>query len=246
MSNDKSKFNFSPVQTQRASEAIYDQIRDQILNGDIAPGDRLPSERTLMEMFKRSRPSIREALRMLESSGLIKTIPGSGGAVVLKLSTKSVEEPLQNMLALNQLTYDELIEYRQLNEITFAGWAAERRTEEELQEITKCFEKSKNLLDNFVEFINYDIVFHEKIVLATHNRLAKIVNKVVHTAVNNVLLTEYSSRTDKERQSMCNEVLKMHEALLSAIFKQDVALAKECMSNHITEFMGRATSAIGS
>lgn len=237
MSKDKSRFNFSPVQTQRASEAIYNQIRDQILNGAIAPGDRLPSERNLMEMFERSRPSIREALRMLESSGLIKTIPGSGGAVVLKLSAKSVEEPLQNMLVLNQMSYQELVEYRQLNEIAFAGWAAERRTEEELQDIIECFETSKLLLDDFVKFIEYDIVFHEKVVLATHNRLAGIVNKVVHTVVNNVLLTEYSARTEEARRNMCKDVLRTHELLLSAIKNKDVPLAKECMSNHITEFV---------
>jgi GntR family transcriptional repressor for pyruvate dehydrogenase complex len=242
MSQDTSKFRFSPVQTQRASEAIYDQIRDQIINGDISPGDRLPSERNLMEMFNRSRPSIREALRMLESAGLIKTIPGSGGAVVLKLSSKSVEEPLQNMLALNQLSYQELVEYRQLNEIAFAGWAAERRTEQELQDIIDCFEKSKLLKRDFVAFIDYDIVFHEKIVAATHNRLAKIVNKVVHTAVNNILLTEYGSRTEDARLSMCNQVLKMHEDLLKAIADKDVALAKECMSNHINEFVGKLSN----
>jgi DNA-binding FadR family transcriptional regulator len=59
---------FSPFATQRASEVIYEQIRELIISGQLKPSDRLPSERTLMEMYHRSRPTIREALRMLESS----------------------------------------------------------------------------------------------------------------------------------------------------------------------------------
>ena len=60
---------FRPVETKRASEAIFDQIKDLIMRGKLRPGDRLPSERSMIEMFQRSRPTIREALRMLERAG---------------------------------------------------------------------------------------------------------------------------------------------------------------------------------
>ena len=64
---------FHPIKTVRASEAIYEQIKDRIISGELKPGDRLPSERNMMELFQRSRPTIREALRMLERSGYIRT-----------------------------------------------------------------------------------------------------------------------------------------------------------------------------
>ena len=70
----------APVETKRASEVIFEQIREMILSGQLKPGDRLPSEKSLMEMLKRSRPTVREALRMLEHAGFIRTIPGSNGA----------------------------------------------------------------------------------------------------------------------------------------------------------------------
>ena len=73
---------FQPAATKRASEIIYEQVREMIVKGKLKPGDRLPNERAMMEMFQRSRPTVREALRMLERSGYIRTSAGSNGAVV--------------------------------------------------------------------------------------------------------------------------------------------------------------------
>ena len=91
---------FHPIKTVRASEAIYEQIKDRIISGELKPGDRLPSERNMMELFQRSRPTIREALRMLERSGYIRTIPGSNGALVTlptgRNMIESIGEALQN------------------------------------------------------------------------------------------------------------------------------------------------------
>lgn len=66
-----------PVETQRASAAIYEQVKGLILDGQLKPGDRLPSERALMDLMGRSRPTIREALRMLERDGFIHTVPAA-------------------------------------------------------------------------------------------------------------------------------------------------------------------------
>ncbi len=101
---DKNPYGFKPVSSRRVSEAIFDQIREKILRGEIRPNDRLPSERALMEIFGRSRPTIREALRMLERSGLITTIPGSGGSVVKEISSQTVEQSLEGMVLQKSIT----------------------------------------------------------------------------------------------------------------------------------------------
>lgn len=101
MEQPSSKALFTPAKTQRASEAIYNQIYPKIISGELRPGDRLPPERELAEMFQRSRPVVREALRMLQQEGLIETAVGSsGGAVIRGVSLKSVEEPLKNLVAM--------------------------------------------------------------------------------------------------------------------------------------------------
>lgn len=84
-----------PVQTQRASEAIYEQIKGLIVSGEFKPGDRLPSERSLIDTLQRSRPTIREALRMLEREGFIRTVPGTNGAIVQELSTDGITQSME-------------------------------------------------------------------------------------------------------------------------------------------------------
>ena len=93
---------WQPIGGGRASEAIYDQLRELITSGVLKPGDRLPSERAMMEQLHRSRPTIREALRMLEQGGYVASTHGASGAVVQELTIDGVEQPLSAMLQLNR------------------------------------------------------------------------------------------------------------------------------------------------
>ena len=83
---------FFPAETQRAPEVIYDQIYQQIANGRLKPGDRLPSERVLAEQFQRSRHVIREALRMLQQDGLITVEVGSAGGSMTSPAPRTVSQ----------------------------------------------------------------------------------------------------------------------------------------------------------
>ena len=80
--------NFQPIKPKKVSTQIADQIRSSILSGEFTPGDKLPPERELAEMFGVSRPSVREALNMLASSGLVMSYQG-GGTVVMSLMDTS-------------------------------------------------------------------------------------------------------------------------------------------------------------
>jgi len=75
---------FKPIKPKKVSSQIADQIRESILAGDFTPGEKLPPERELAEMFGVSRPSVREALNLLASAGLVMSYQG-GGTVVLSL-----------------------------------------------------------------------------------------------------------------------------------------------------------------
>lgn len=98
MHHDAVQIPWQPVKTRRASEEIYLQLREFILSGQLKPGDRLPSERAMMAQLNRSRPTIREALRMLEQGGYIASTHGAPGAVVQEPSLHGVEEPLAEMI----------------------------------------------------------------------------------------------------------------------------------------------------
>lgn len=88
---------FHPVKQQTVSVQVAAQIQSSILSGDFSPGERLPSERELAEMFKVSRPSVRGGLNILASSGLITSTQGSG-TVVLSLLNNSANNYLQDKL----------------------------------------------------------------------------------------------------------------------------------------------------
>ena len=130
--------DWQPIGDRRASEAIYEQLRELITSGTLRPGDRLPSERAMMEQLHRSRPTIREALRMLEQGGYVASTHGASGAVVQELTIDGVEQPLTAMLRLNQISLEELGEYRAVNDGTIAGWAALRRSEADLADMEAC------------------------------------------------------------------------------------------------------------
>ena len=104
---------FSPAQTQKAPDVIYDQIYQRIVSGKLKSGDRLPSERVLAEQFQRSRHIIREALRMLQQDGLITIEVGSaGGAIIQGISIDMLSAPLKKYLSSGDLDLRELTEYR--------------------------------------------------------------------------------------------------------------------------------------
>jgi len=202
--------NLKPIQTQRASEAIYDQIKDMILSGQLKPGDRLPSERNMMDMLQRSRPTIREALRMLERAGFIRTIAGSNGAIIQEPNTKGVEQSLEAMLQSSQITLEKMSEYRSLNDVAIAGWAAERRTDEDLEALDGLLAHAEATVENYEDFILIRSSIPWAYWLRTSkNEVAYIMTQVFSKLLVNMMHTRMEPMTTPERIEMCTSILKM-------------------------------------
>lgn len=234
--NSENVIQLLPVATMRASEAIYEQIVQLITTGQLRPGDRLPSERQMMDMLHRSRPTIREALRMLERNGLIQIIPGSSGAVVVEPSTMSVEEPLETMLNMSCLTGQELLEYRELNEVMTAQWAALRRTEEDLAAISQLLHQVPGDPEDFKAFSQQDLAFHQAVAAAGHNRIASLVDKVMHQLVLNILQRAFDRKDPEQKKQMIEEIQASHHLVYDAIAAGDPARASEAMRRHMRMF----------
>ena len=218
--------HFSPVSTQKASGAIYDQIRKMIVSGELQCGDKLPSERDLMQLLQRSRPTIREALRMLENAGLIQSVPG-GGSIVKEPSIASLQEPLESILALHSISDEELFEYRFYMEEMTAAWAAERRTEKDLAALQECIQASEKLVDDLDAFLKTDIHFRVLVAKASHNQLCVVMEQVIYNIVVN-RLSEVFSLLSKERRHQINmNVIQDNRRIYEAIEKQDSELARK-------------------
>ena len=227
-----------PVTTQRASEAIYEQIKDLILTGELKPGDRLPSERSLMESLQRSRPTIREALRMLEHAGFIRTVPGTNGAVVREPGADEAQESLMSLLQTNKVTIGELSEYRRANETAVARWAAARRSAEDIAGLGTILDEAETLLTErrFEEFIDHDAAFHSALARAGENSVAALLAQILSRLTEPLMLDAVRRQGEEENRDMCSRILSMHREILNAVAAGDPDAAERAMAYHIRAF----------
>ena len=222
MEQPSSKALFTPAKTQRASEAIYNQVYPKIISGELRPGDRLPPERELAEMFQRSRPVVREALRMLQQEGLIETAVGSsGGAVIRGVSLKSVEEPLKNLVAMGAINLDELLEYRHINDRSCARLAAIHHTEEDAEALRQTLEGAKANLDSLFSFQEYDVAFHSALAKASHNTLASLINDVIVRLNTDVFVETIRDYTPEQLREINLRIYNTHYAIMEAVLAHD-------------------------
>ena len=227
---------FRPAETKRASEAIFDQIRDLIIRGELKAGDRLPSERNMIEMFQRSRPTIREALRMLERAGYIRTVAGSNGAVVMPPNDKNLENSLADALNIGHISLEELAEYRTASEAVTAGWAAQRRTEEDIRAMEAILAQMADCLDDYERSIDLDLNFHGLIAKAANNTVSVIFNNTFNKLNRTFMEKRLSTMGQADQLEMTHRVHQMHETIFTAIKAGDAEGASAAMRIHLTAF----------
>ena len=218
---------FAPIKTTRVSEAIYNQISQNIIDGELKKGDKLPPERTLMELYKRSRPTIREALRMLEQDGLIETIPGNKGSFIKGYTTSSLQDHFKKLIESKSIDITELFQYRSLNDSGYIVWAAENRTEEDLKVLREILEGMKNAEDDIMLFYKYDRKFHRILAKASKNQIAVIVNSILEHVSYNKLEEEASNQSDEHNRKICKFAYGSHLAIYNAVKDRNGELAKE-------------------
>jgi DNA-binding FadR family transcriptional regulator len=125
-----------PVRAPKTSELIAAQLRRQIVRRAVKPGEKLPPETRLMEQFGVSRPTIREAFRILETEGLIVVRPGSrGGAQVVAPDQTAAARHVGLLLQLRGATIDDVYEARKITEPACAAMLARRRTEQDIADL---------------------------------------------------------------------------------------------------------------
>src|SRR5262249_12450769 len=136
----KGGMEIEPVKSTRIYEEIVRQVKQLITDGKLKSGDRLPPERDLAEKFMVSRTSVREALRALQSRGLVGIRAGEG-ALIRDISVDALIEPLALVILPHREAVGELFEARRLLEPAIAALAARRATRDELNEMERILEE---------------------------------------------------------------------------------------------------------
>src|SRR5919205_2377874 len=143
MSSERAAEMFSPVSAGRISGLIVDQIRLLIRDGQLAAGDRLPSERELGERFGVSRVTVREALRALEANGMVTIRVGAqGGAFVTAPTSERVGEGISDLLTLSVVTPAQVTEARQVLELGIVPLVCERADERDVADLLEICDRA--------------------------------------------------------------------------------------------------------
>ncbi len=207
-------------------EQIVLQIQDIIGKGKLKPGDRLPAERELARIFNVSRHCVREAIRILEQKGIVRSILGSG-TIVVHEDESSVIDVLSTAIHRKKTKLSEIFVFRRLIEPQIARLSAKNAAQANIDELEKIYIEQKNHDGTTRAFGLIDQKFHLALTRATGNStLFQVVQ-----LISNLLLKsrEEYLQSPKRRQLS----LQGHARILNAIKERNPNKAGEAMENHL-------------
>lgn len=228
---------FGKVSVGRISETIVEQVRQLMRQGQLRPGDRLPAERELCEQFGVSRVTVREALRMLESSGLVDIRVGArGGAFVTAPSSGRIGDGLADMLSLSVISAANVTEVRLILEVGIVPLLCERATEEDLEDLERMCALSREALSRSGYSTDMSAEFHVRVARATHNPALAL---LVESFRGPILMSLEQARASAPEMGELGT--EEHEQFVAAVRKRDPEQAMRIMREHL----GRTAQRVG-
>jgi len=172
----------------RLSDQIRDELKRMILHGDLKRGVKLPTEEQLAAQLKVSKVSVREALRNLETEGLIEKRRGvHGGSFVAHPGSEKMGEWVVNYFRVGMITPEELVDFRKTLEPALVGLAVERRTDKDLMAIKAVIDEIDQGVRRGKTSTPKAVEFHRLIGDACHNRLISMVMEALAKVFEEVL-----------------------------------------------------------
>lgn len=218
---------FTSVKQEKNYRLIIDQIKSAIIHGKLKVGDQLPTERALVEQFKVSRSSVREALKGLEILGIVESRQG-GGYYVVNDILPNMMNSLSLYFILDGSSLQELIQLRTSIELGSMRIVIQERTDEEiavLGEHIALYQAS----ETSEERQRHDLAFHTELVRLSHNSLYEYFLYSMQTIYErNVSF----SNIVVEDKGMLDETIQMHVNLYEAIRTRDYQWATYEMNRH--------------
>jgi len=224
--------HFIPIKQGRASDQIIQQIKELIFNGELAAGDRLPTERDLAKKLGVSRMPVREAFLSLEQSGLLTIKRGLGGGVfVSEPSVKPFEDSISLMFQLGKASVRDLTETRLIIEPHTAKLAAQRASAEDIEKIEESIRQYEVAVNKKVERSFSDMNFHICVAEASKNIVMILI-------IRSLMLLLYKSVAElKLSNEDRKEVIKGHKEVFEAIKNRDSAGAFRRMEKHVKQMV---------
>ncbi len=223
--------NFKPIRPKKISTQIAEQIRTSLLSGEFNPGEKLPPERELAEMFGVSRPSVREALNVLAAAGLVESYQG-GGTVVKSLVETTSANPLSELIRVESERALDVIEVRKGMEAWTSFYAAQRALPEDLRRLEGIVTKMEGNLKGLKPSEDLDANFHIVIARSTHNVVWLHMMQGIFDAMKEFQRSVWRAvyLTEEDHWTL----FQHHRAIFDAIRRKDPEGAREAMLVHLT------------
>lgn len=220
----------SAKRSLKRSELIARDLANYIVDQDLAEGTVLPNEKQLVEAFQAGRTTMREALRLLETRGVLTVRPGPGGGpVVRKPRPADLESSLSLILQFANASLTDVLEARHALEPMMARLAADRISEEQLDVLAESVDRMREHASDHDIFLMENQRFHGTVADATGSVVLRIFNETLKAIADGAVVgVKYSTR---RRQA----VASAHERVLEALRSGDGVAAEDAMREHLAE-----------
>jgi GntR family transcriptional regulator, transcriptional repressor for pyruvate dehydrogenase complex len=222
------------LRVPKASQVLAEILRERILDGELLDGAALSSERELAQETRLSRTAIREAIRVLETEGLVSVRPGRGGGMFVRdRQSEVMTRTFDHYIRSHRVRFDSLIEIRETIEPDCAAFAAERCTEAEIDELYELNARVRvaSELDDPADFLTENVNWHIGIAVASHNELLAAFMRAISCAMRAATdIDDFNSPTIKKA------AVRAHDAVLAAIRDRDPEAARARMHNHVLAY----------
>ncbi|MGE6258420.1 FadR/GntR family transcriptional regulator [Heyndrickxia sporothermodurans] len=222
---------FKKIQAKKIYEQVADELVDMIRGGKLKPGEKLDSVQQLAENFSVGRSAIREALTSLRAMGLIELRQGEG-TFVRKFDASDITYPIVQAILMNNEDIVHLLEVRKILETGAVIAAAQKHTNEDLENMEKALLEMKKATVNEELGEQADLAFHLAIVNSTHNPL--LISLMSHVSD---LMVQSMEETRKiwlySKVSALEVLYEQHKRILDCIEKRDAEQSRIAMLDHL-------------
>ncbi|HEU4427398.1 MAG TPA: FCD domain-containing protein [Myxococcota bacterium] len=227
----------SPVRVPKTAELVANRLRRQIVRGQLKEGDSLPPEAELVTSFGVSRPTLREAFRILESESLISVTRGSrGGARVHLPDLRTAARRAGILLQVRGVTLADVQEARMILEPPCARLLAEQRDRDALRQLRAVIEQERVQLDDPHAFAELSTRFHELIVELGGNQTLSLLVSLLHDIVEMHAEASLESAREKGDESALarrRRAIRSHEKLVELVEAGEGERAERHWRNHM-------------
>jgi len=227
---------FHKAKQNRIFQDVVDQIQTAILDHRLKPGERLPAERELGEMFGTSRGTLREALRVLEQKGLLEIRLGVGGGAFVQLPDGTpITETLAMLIQSHRVSLNHLAEFREDVEGTVSGMAALRATPSDIDDLRELLEQARLLNEGGIEqwgaFLQVDEQIHMAMARISGNPIYAFILQTIHDNIH-IYFDRYLPSSENQISENYTDLC----GLIEAVADGHVERAREIARDHVRRF----------